>query len=34
MPGISEKSAAGDFITADDEPRLWTLAGMFFRGNT
>jgi hypothetical protein len=34
MPGISEKAAAGDFITADDEPRLWTLAGMFFRGNT
>jgi hypothetical protein len=34
MPGISTKSAATDFITADDEPRLWTLAGMFFRGNT
>jgi hypothetical protein len=34
MPGISSKSAATDFITADDEPRLWTLAGMFFRGNT
>lgn len=34
MPGISAKSAATDFITADDEPRLWTLAGMFFRGNT
>ena len=32
MPGISAKSAATDFITADDEPRLWTLAGMFFRG--
>jgi hypothetical protein len=34
MPGISGKSAATDFITADDEPRLWSLAGMFFRGNT
>jgi hypothetical protein len=34
MPSISAKSAAVDFITADDEPRLWTLAGMFFRGNT
>ena len=34
MPGISAKSAATDFITADDEPRLWTMAGMFFRGNT
>jgi hypothetical protein len=34
MPGISAKSAATDFITADDEPRLWTLAGMFFRGNS
>lgn len=32
MPGISAKSAATDFITADDAPRLWTLAGMFFRG--
>jgi hypothetical protein len=32
MPGISAKSAATDFITADDEPRLWSLAGMFFRG--
>jgi hypothetical protein len=34
MPGISAKSAATDFITADDEPRLWSMAGMFFRGNT
>jgi hypothetical protein len=34
MPGISTKSAATDFITADDEPRLWSLAGMFFRGET
>ena len=34
MSGISEKSAANEFITADDAPRLWTLAGMFFRGNT
>jgi hypothetical protein len=34
MPGISGKSAATDFITADDEPRLWSLAGMFFRGET
>jgi len=34
MPGISEKAAADAFITADDAPRLWTLAGMFFRGNT
>jgi len=34
MPGISEQAAADAFITADDAPRLWTLAGMFFRGNT
>jgi hypothetical protein len=34
MPSISEKSAANEFITADDEPRLWSIAGMFFRGNT
>jgi len=34
MPGISEQAAADAFITADDEPRLWTMAGMFFRGNT
>ena len=34
MPSISEKAAADAFITADDAPRLWTLAGMFFRGNT
>ena len=34
MPGISSKSAATDFLQADDEPRLWTASGIFFRGTT
>jgi hypothetical protein len=34
MPMISEKSSAGDYAQADDEPRLWSTTGMFFRGNT
>lgn len=34
MPIISEKSAAMDFAQADDEPRLWSTTGLFFRGNT
>ena len=33
MPLISEKSAAADYVTADDEPRLWSTSGLFFRGN-
>lgn len=34
MPGVVQKSQATDVISADDEPRLWSLAGLFFRGNT
>jgi hypothetical protein len=34
MPAIVGKSAATEFISADDEPRLWSLGGLFFRGNT
>ena len=34
MPGISSKSAATDFLQADDEPRLWSASGLFFRGTT
>lgn len=34
MPTISSKDSAKDFIQADDEPRLWTTTGMFFRGET
>jgi hypothetical protein len=34
MPGISSKSAATDFLQADDEPRLWSASGIFFRGET
>jgi hypothetical protein len=34
MPGISGKSAATDFLQADDEPRLWSASGVFFRGET
>jgi len=34
MPMIAEKSSAADYAQADDEPRLWSTTGMFFRGNT
>lgn len=34
MPIISEKSSATDYATPDDEPRLWSTTGLFFRGNT
>ena len=34
MPSISEKSSAANFAQADDEPRLWSTTGLFFRGNT
>lgn len=34
MPLISEKSAAADYVQPDDEPRLWSTTGLFFRGNT
>ena len=34
MPGISSKSAANDFLQADDNPRLWSASGVFFRGTT
>ena len=34
MPAISSKSAAADFLQADDEPRLWSAAGIFLRGET
>jgi len=34
MPTIAAKNSAKDFLTADDEPRLWSVAGMFFRGET
>lgn len=34
MPGISSKSAAADFLQADDAPRLWSTTGIFFRGET
>jgi hypothetical protein len=34
MPTISSKSAAEDYTSAVDEPRLWSTAGMVFRGST
>jgi hypothetical protein len=34
MPMIAERSAVADYAQADDEPRLWSTTGMFFRGNT
>jgi hypothetical protein len=34
MPTISSKSAAEDYTSAVDEPRLWSTAGLIFRGST
>ena len=34
MPGVSNKGSAEDFVTAADEPRLWSTAGLIFRGQT
>jgi hypothetical protein len=34
MPGIVERNRAASVIQPDDEPRLWTTSGLFFRGNT
>jgi len=34
MPGVSNKGSAQDFVTAADEPRLWSTAGLIFRGET
>jgi len=34
MPGVSSKGSAEDFVTAADEPRLWSTAGLVFRGET
>lgn len=34
MPQVVSKSSAMDVVQADDEPRLWTTTGLFFRGTT
>lgn len=34
MPTISSKSAAEDYTSAVDEPRLWSTAGLLLRGST
>jgi len=34
MPSVSSKGSAEDFVTAADEPRLWSTAGLIFRGET
>ena len=34
MPGVSSKGSAEEFVTAADEPRLWSTAGLIFRGET
>ena len=34
MPGVSNKGSAEDYVTAADEPRLWSTAGLIFRGET
>jgi len=34
MPGVSNKGSAQDYATAADEPRLWSTAGLIFRGET
>jgi hypothetical protein len=32
MPGVVDKNAAASVLQADDEPRLWSTTGLFFRG--
>lgn len=32
MPGVVDKNSAMSVVQADDEPRLWTTTGLFFRG--
>lgn len=34
MPMVSTKSAADDYVSAVDEPRLWSTAGLILRGST
>ena len=34
MPGVSNKGSAEEFVAAADEPRLWSTAGLVFRGET
>lgn len=34
MPGVSNKGSAAEFVAAADEPRLWSTAGLIFRGET
>jgi hypothetical protein len=34
MPVIADNSAVSAYVQADDEPRLWSTTGLFFRGNT
>ena len=34
MPLVSTKSAADDYVSAVDEPRLWSTAGLILRGST
>jgi len=34
MPAVVAKSSALDVVQADDEPRLWSTTGLFFRGET
>jgi hypothetical protein len=34
MPGVSNKGSAEQFVAAADEPRLWSTAGLIFRGET
>jgi hypothetical protein len=34
MPGVSNKGSAEQFVAAADEPRLWSTAGLIFRGQT
>jgi hypothetical protein len=34
MPLVSTKSSADDYVSAVDEPRLWSTAGLILRGST
>lgn len=34
MPGVVDRNSAQSVIQPDDEPRLWSTTGLFFRGET
>jgi hypothetical protein len=34
MPGVVDRNTAASVVQPDDEPRLWSTTGLFFRGTT